>query len=411
MTEILNRRASSAYRWAHCALSHRPEKDEITVNPVAGLPARIGSAVHKMMEDYITTGDHGDEDSYAELFECVGSEGDLRFLAAVGRKFWETYHGFFPDPTCERRLAREITRKHGLLELSGTPDVDSQFNDGERGEIAVWVDYKSGRMTEEKPYLDQMKVYAWLLMRHYNVQHATCFIVWLREEKDQQLSVIDWTYDEIDDWLTPILEAQFTDAVFHPGPQCAYCERSTSCPGLAAQDRHALTVFGAGGAAEIVLAALAAGQVPPGKTMAAMLEQGARVKKLNELLRDATKRCVAANGPILLPGGKAIQVKERAGATIIDPARSWPVLRAAIPEPSEPDEPDPLLGTITVGKTKVEAAIKAAVEKGQGAKAVRAAFAELDAAGAISHAAPIQMLTVAPYTPPVAELTTQEDTP
>jgi hypothetical protein len=187
-----------------------------------GDAARLGTAIHSLLADYVRTGELPTEDQKREVALKYGIEnpaGDMTYLFWTGKEAWgELRDSFPPNPLVE--IAMEFTL--GDLLLTGHMDVA-----GDCGEIVRGVDWKSGRKPSN--YYSQVMGYIVELFQNFpGAQKAVLNLVWLREK---MMETVVKTRAEAVEWAREMY-ARVTSGLYNPGTVCRFCPRQTNCPAL-----------------------------------------------------------------------------------------------------------------------------------------------------------------------------------
>lgn len=182
-------------------------------------PARLGTAVHDAIADYITsTGDEPrpEMEAYAAKHGLKESR-ELKFLYWQARKTWDYLHEAMPDVYgVEVQMEIELDG----VKLTGRPDVVAL---GEDEELVV-IDWKSGWMEGE--YRDQLMGYYALATKMYGVhEKGKRITVMLRE---QTLDVVDITPADLEAWLEKLQAVAASDERC-AGGHCMFCPLRGEC--------------------------------------------------------------------------------------------------------------------------------------------------------------------------------------
>ena len=237
--------------------------------------------------------------------------------------------------------------------LTGHVDKLSRFKH-------IIVDWKSGWL--ESDYSAQTKGYA--LCCAVGSTMVSAIIPWLRR---RFYETVQYTEDELVEFHDLLTEkVRLIGKAWNPGPHCTsmYCPRRLECPHRRNRDATALTLLG-----EPIGEMLTADQV-------VKLDRAIRVtEKLIEIAKQARKCFVQDNGPVAVDDRRELAIIP-VNRTAIDPLRGWQVLVEALGE-------NGLADCVTIGKTKVEKAVKASAGKGKGAAKVREVMKALDVVDAL----------------------------
>ena len=217
----------------------------------------------------------------------------LRILGFIGLKVWKVARDWLRPAQSEVYLEASFeVAKDVILEMTGHVDA---LAIGQRA--AAHGDWKFGMV--DRNYHDQVDAYSALVLGNYpKVESVDGFVGWIRSDEVERVPTM--TRDRLWEWLDRIRERVVEwNGVFHPGPQCTFCVRATSCPALAQQARRDALVFGGPDMAariESGLADLADHEV------VAIFRRWKALEKLGDDLTDAVKRRVRAAGGRLPDG-------------------------------------------------------------------------------------------------------------
>ncbi len=360
MSDLLAIRSSSLPRAALCPAS--VQKPGIKIDGPSEA-AHIGTAVHKVMERWITKGKNA-EDIEQAATDYKADPDEVAILSYLAWRSWEQMAPHFPGATCEQEAKMVMD---GIL-LTGHPDADSLVGDQVR--IA---DFKTGRA--DMDYSDQLRGYCWLgLQKHPQATSAYGVIVWVR---DGTVEGYKWSRRDLQHWWETLAHRLKTEQeTYNPGAACGYCQRAHECE---ARKKYLQRI------SEEMMVAQEGGfdlhlMTPQeqGTILAAGIIRCRQLEAATESFRAMAKAHVQACGGHL-PGlaGQELVI-EQSKTRKLDYRLSLPVLRDYVSQ-QEIDQ------AVTLGVTKATAAIRANAPDGQKGHRVDEVFGRLENAGAISY--------------------------
>jgi hypothetical protein len=227
-------RASKIHLARACPPSQQPSEIRVAGDDY---PAAMGTALHHLTLTGIGHGQHLEVSDVAEMFGVDPEELDR--LAAQTWRAWEQVKQHFPEPKIEEFV--EFYDEPSALRLTGHIDLVSIL------ERLAFIDFKSG--WSDLDHDDQMKAYAWLLLRAYKDEEYVYGMVIsprlgrgfgkMYHRKDLEL----W-------WKGLVARLRENEDIYSPGPHCMTCPRAATCDALTArlrQIRRALSLDGTGG--------------------------------------------------------------------------------------------------------------------------------------------------------------------
>jgi hypothetical protein len=288
-------------------------------------------------------------------------ERELAILLHFARQAWTELAPSFPDARTEVGVEYE----HDAFTLTGHIDVLSVL-DGH----ARFIDWKTGRK-EEADYYAQLAGYALCLILGLGLKSATASVVWLRS---QTIETYTFTAADVHAFAARLREASdhANDGRYRYGQHCSFCQRSHSCPALAAIARRDVAIFAAGDVTESIAT----------MDSAAVVSVRRRLKVLQtfaESCDQAIRRRVAEGGPLDSGDGYQLALVEENGKREIDTAKAWPILQDHLDDQE-------LAGCVTVSAKAVDDAVSSKAGRGNGKSAREALRLELEAAGAVTQA-------------------------
>jgi hypothetical protein len=331
----------------------------VQTNPTSP-EAKLGTAVHEALasmidrlvpyEDVLALAPPNDIDEFERLYWA-------------GVRAWEQLRQWFPDPECEFELSAERVG----LSLTGHADVLSS----DKTEARV-IDWKTGY--RQSDYREQLRGYAWCLTSGNPLyfERARVWTVWLREgvadvEVFERADLERWAAD-----LAVRLNLPAAAVTYNPSAEnCRYCPRALTCPARRALLRQ--IAVDADNYEDTW-------HVHPGWTGDDLHAARERCK----MLRDECEAIEAQikvevglrGGSAPLADGRELRLRREERRKIKATEKSTAILAQHI-------RTEDLFDCYTIGKTVVEAAVKANAPRGQKGSAVKELFDRLDAAGAI----------------------------
>lgn len=381
-------RASACPRVMQCPASAYLSDDEIAIDESSDA-AKLGTAVHAIAKDIVEGGltVGPPVEPYAERYG-VTDITELRVLTAYVRQAWfgtpdePGLKVHFPNPAVECKMSTVICDEDGNpeLKLTGTLDL------GQWAECEILIgDYKSGRKEDTGQHEDQLAAYG-KLAADIAAAPATVvkvFPIWLR---DKYYYVREYTTAELDEWSIRLRDKlREGPNSYCTGDHCHFCPKRHSCVALRQTLQAAATMFALEPTAPQLWPAIVEGSLLPAASVLPILERAKQLANYADKLFKGLKELIKEHGPIKLDNGQTIDLKERAGKKIIDPTTSFDVIAEYL-------NWEDFMPAVTIGKTKLEKAIKGTVERGKG-KLWEEALAKLEAAGAISQGKPSYSLT------------------
>jgi hypothetical protein len=349
-----------------CAGSQFPEKGEIVARTGDDGPARLGSCVHRILQDVVVLDLDdlpGSWESHAQEYAIENRE-ELAMLVRFGIQAWREIKAHFPTPMTELHMT-EDSRADGDdpddLALTGHIDAASLITDRPEANI---LDWKSGRV--DSSYFDQVAGYAYLMMvEHPHLEKVSATVVWLRERAFQTYS---FDKARLTEWITGVHQRILRwDGTYHVGEQCRYCPRSAACP--ARRQMVVRTV------ADLDRGGFVPGAIIPAAAVVDLYHRVKVVAKAAEDFIDWLRMQIATQGPQAGAEGTTLILGERTKRKI-KPLEAWPVLDARMTRQE-------LAACIKISKTAVEETVANKAAKGMKGKDKKAVLAELEAAGAI----------------------------
>lgn len=323
---------------------------------IAGGPAIVGTAAHEVTFRWITDYVAG---LLPEMFEYVDAvalkfgftqeqHSDLYKLAFAIRRKWLEFEQYFPDPILEDELA------HG--ELTGHPDLYSLV-----GSQVRILDWKTGFL--DLSARSQLLAYAWILLhKHPEIESVYAVQIHARTGTHEGWQ---WSREEVLEWWESF-EARRERGTYYPTDDlCWRCKRFSECPAAHAQARTALRLLDDD---EHLMVN------PTPDEIIALDDRIRLVDKMVESAKDFRRSIVKASGGQLVGSdGRGLKIVETSKREIL------PAAYVLVDELTGGKAAD----CTAIANGKFEAAVKASVPKGGGAKAVRAAWERLEEEGLV----------------------------
>jgi len=343
------------------------------------LPARIGSAVHKALEYYIT-GQNFQIETIAQIYNLdKKSTEELRLLFALGRIAWdEQISRYFGSGVAVEELHETtIETNEVTIHLTGTADAAAMTITGEEPQSQI-LDWKSGHKTDTD-YSKQGLGYSYLYSKKHDCMRSIFIFGFLRNyDKDIKglgfrpedvLEFNEADFVQFENDLIEIVTAH--DPPYRPGTHCVYCPRRFECEGYQSQiadNALVLPDYERGGDEFNALIN------NPGVGYA-MYEAAGVIEKKAKLFRENYKALIEAKGgEVDVPCGGSLKLKT-INRTKIDGLKAFPVVSKHLKQ-------DQINSCMTLSKGKMTDIIGAQTETGKG-KAKKAFIAELEAVDAI----------------------------
>lgn len=328
------------------------------------MPARMGSALHEFMSDYIRMGDPCVE-ALAEKYDV--DPADLMIGCGAARSAWKKFAEHFPNPKTEHQFATVTyydRRGDEIVTLDGHCDLIS--TDGEPTAPIVIGDWKSGWSDSE--HEQQMKGYAYLTLEENPDKSEVVAVIFKLKFGESQ--GYKWTREELRAWWESLASRVLDEQdKYRPSVRaCGYCPRAHECPA-----RTALVL-----SASRSLVALEPVESLPMLTPDELADLHGRAKIVAtaaEMALDAIKATlIAAGGEIEATDGRRLFINEQV-RTSIDYAAAEGVLQKALG--SE------LPTALTVNKKRAVEIVRAGAANREKKKAEETFLDELDAADAL----------------------------
>lgn len=361
--------------------------------------AEIGSAVHEVLSNIVTTGSDSVPDlaSYIKKYDLdEAGQKDLKFLAWRGLSIWNTFKTQIDPETisCEAELTAGISDE---WLLSGHVDVSGRLAGRD---TFVVVDWKAGYV--ERQYAPQLMGYAYLLFHRVSawslggsISPLSFKIVtaWLR---DGSWDVKDVSENDIADFRNRLVKLiESPDKAYSPDDgNCLYCPRSSECPAKTQMVRSAADAF-------YPLQEKSSAALTPRERLASVYEQSLLLGRALENYKKALKTTVASDGPLSLPDGRVLTLESQEretilfGPEILDVAAPYLALR----EPS----PKALVEEVgreafTIRRKDLLDAVSRHAERGQKSAAIKSFMAEIAEAGCVKTSVSEMLEAVNPIT-------------
>jgi hypothetical protein len=351
---------------------------EVRIDPVSP-PAAQGSAAHEVMDVIVTTDansiDGIDIPEIARKWDADAEE--LKIQAFVGLKVWKRIRDHFPGAQAEVELVASFDLGDDVtLELTGHLDVLALMRAVRKAKLGDW---KFGRV--DRAHGHQVKGYMALALANYDeVNEVEGYVAWMLGENPAEPDIEPYSMnrDQLWEWLDEVKKRIVNwDGVYHPGEQCTYCPRNTSCAALTAMARRDVLVLGDPEMAERVKAGL---QDLTDRELIALKRRGKVVAKMIEGIDAALRERVEALGPggALSDGdGREFRFVESA-RRVLAPALARAVLAAHLTT-------EELDACTKYSLSDASDAVAARAERGKKKIAIEELGAALEAAGAVSE--------------------------
>lgn len=351
---------------------------EIRIDPVSA-PAGQGSAAHEVMDAIVTTDANSIDgiDLHAIAEKWDADEEELKIQAFVGLKVWKRLRGEFAGAQAEVELAASFDLGDDVtLELTGHLDVLALLAAIRRAKLGDW---KFGRV--DRAHGHQVKGYMALALANYaEVDQVDGYVSWMVGENPAEPDIEPYSMnrDQLWEWLDEVKKRIVNwDGVYHPGDQCRFCPRNTSCAALTAMARRDVLVLGGAEMAERVKGGL---QDLTDGELIALWRRGKVIESLLGGIKDAIKERVEALGPGgALPDGEGRELRfVESARRVLDPALAYDVLASRL-------TPDEMIAATKYSLKEATNAVAARAERGSKKTAIEDLVAALEAAGAITE--------------------------
>lgn len=379
-----------------CPAAAWGDTDEIIVKST-GIPAVVGSCVHKIGQDIVTQklDNVPDLTPYLVEYDLEKQRDDVFFPSLFLSQAWSGYKGepglsrYFPSPICEKKLEHTIratdpaTGRTVKFRFATKADVLS-FSAPTATEMptsAAVIDWKSGYRDKALAPLQQMWSTAFVVAAQFKtIEKVKVSFVWLR---DRQIVTIEFTRDELRKHMERFVrfKAFWNGRTYEKGTQCTYCPRLAMCPGR----MQLISSISSGllGMEDEPIALIhdEHGNLRPTDKLAKAIVQGRFLQKILYSFFDEIAVQLYESGPLPVEGedGKWIGVTERAGKTTINMETAWPVL-------GEIFEEEEIRKLAACSKSALQNAVYAKSEYGQKKKAMDSLIGQLEEVKAITRA-------------------------
>lgn len=352
-------------------------RGDVLIDPVCE-PADQGSAAHEAMQAIVEMDlkSIDDIDLVGIARKWSADPDELKIQAFIGLKIWKDVRQWFPNAQAEVNLQQEFDLGGDVvLELTGHLDAMSIDLRARAGRFGDW---KFGRV--DKNHSHQVKGYGTLQLANYaDIDKALGFVGWaLGSEPGGGPDIEDYsmTRDQMWEWLDEVKKRIVEwDGVFHPGQQCAFCQRNHDCPAMLAMARRDVLVLGGAEMAERIAGGL---QDMPNAELIALDRRARVLTRVIESLRAVVKQRVEAAGGCLPDGDgrelRFVNIPHR----VIDPILSRLVLEERLSK-------EAIAACTKIGARDLDNAVAKKAERGGKKAAIKELDDALRAAGAITE--------------------------
>lgn len=320
-----------------------------------------GTAAHRCLEA-IAQGREPDP-----VMEAARVGADPDEVEALSRMIARAWRQLAPQIGSE--IACEMPLAGALCE--GTADIVALDRDDAGVSRVTILDLKTGRV--ERDHSAQLGAYALAWRDMYGMPTSgtiTTAAIWLRSDS---LDVRAWTTPDLDGLAERIRDAAGHPSRHAPGEHCHFCPRRLRCASLVEHQRAG---------------ALAISEMPgevSRVTLGALHERARALEGAIERYA-AALRIALRDGPIQLPDGRRLELRERI-LERIKPREAWAILESAVGL-------DAIAGAVKLSKTEIMRAVGESAPKGQKGR-VQVALAEsLRQAGALETEIQLRIETV-----------------
>lgn len=319
--------------------------------------AIVGTAAHWTFQAWLESVLSGVESPLEDFLRHAGNtfgvptenHADLsRVTWAIHRK-WMEFRQWFPSPILEDEIA--------FGELTGHPDLYSIV-----GTQVRVLDWKTGFL--DLSARSQLLAYAWILL-HKHPELETAYGVQIKARDGTHEGYPIWTREEVLEWWESF-EARRERGTYYPADDlCWRCKRFSECPAAHAQARTALRLLEDD---EHMMVN------PTPDEIIALDDRIRMVDKMISEAKDFRRSIVKASGGTLVASdGRGLRITETNKREIL------PAAYVLVDELTGGKAGE----CVSIPNGKFEAAVKASVPKGGGAKAVRSAWDRLEEEGMV----------------------------
>lgn len=365
---MIELRASQTPTAMRCLRSMDPVDVEVDVASEANI---MGTFIHQCFAQYISTAEYRINEWKKEGKALGVDESDLEGLLATALSMWGDEEGGIspthgPELYFEEYMEAFAEMPSGdVVKLTGHPDV---FSFPEKNVCKI-DDLKSGLVRSDA--FQQLEVYAMLISyMHPEVEEFRLGLMWIRHN---QYDEYVYTRDQIQDSLDALVErlSAKENAPYVTGTHCMYCRNRIACPAWEQQTASLMRV-------------VQHPEIVDGINELARREQLGQayvfIRQIESLCKtfvDGVKQHIEASGPVDVGENTVLDLRD-SKRTVIDTQKALPVLR-------EHFEDDEIADALRTNKSKIVGLAKAAVPKGQGARAERELMQELENVDAINY--------------------------
>ena len=313
----------------------------------SNVPADLGSAAHAWAEHMQKPDEEQpDPSDLAARYRC--GEDELRMLISMMNRMWmqegSTLRKFFAGCEVEREWEHvEPFPYHGFthLRIRGKSDMHKIT-----GDLACSNDWKTGHI--EAACEHQQRGYAFLMAMAYpELQRFWSAISFVRSG-DIYAGEKVYTRDDLLRWKDELVwRLRNSIGTYTTGSHCRHCPRTLECGARDSWMRQAVRDFSS--TTEITIDGM---PEMVGPQIGEMMRTAKAVEDQCARLKDFAKAYAGRHdGAFPVADGRERRLTTEKRLTI-DPRRAWPILAAQLPA-------DALAETMTIGKTKLDKAMRA----------------------------------------------------
>jgi len=372
------------------------DNDPVVVKST-GLPATIGSCVHKIGQDIVEQKltSVPDLEPYLLEYDIEKSRDDVFFPSLFLSQAWSGYKGepglsqYFPSPICEKKLEHTIlamdpaTGRTYRFRFAGKADVlaFSAPTATEMPTSAALIDWKSGDRDKAIAPLQQMWATAFIVAAKFKtIRTVKVSFVWLR---DRNVVTVEFTRDELRDFMLRFIKykAFWDGRNYEKGDHCLYCPRLATCPGRMQLISSIASGLSSAEGAPLSIITDEHGNLRSTDVIARAIKQGRFLQKVLYSFFDELAVQLYESGAQAIEGedGSWIGVTERAGKTSIAMEKAWPILVEMFSE-------EQVRAMSACSKSTLQKAVYESTEYGQKKAAMESLIGQLDEAGAVTRA-------------------------
>lgn len=334
-------RASSMPTAVKCPGSAALERDSFkSYTPTADL----GTAVHEVLERYVSGGDWPDEAAMSQLADIYSIEDfdEFAMLCNNGKSLWDNdlKDWFDGDVLTEQYVERDFPSSG--VRITGHIDI---IGASAKQKLVRVIDWKTGRVKSD--YMPQVMSYAALALSEMPDQNKVEVLVVFVRDKTYARRIV--TRSMLAEWMARVVHPTIEDAKagrYRYGDHCKWCEHYYECPAMQSIFRSLSSAVDAG---------VELPEQFDGEDAGHLWDFHKAVARLSSDFDTAVKARVdhSPGDEVSLGGDRVLRLVATFTETIDDTLKAWPIVEEYAGEEAMP-------GIVTIAKGK---AVKAARDK------------------------------------------------